>query len=414
MSFNTRVIRPAPPPEDLHDDIIYPDTIPFVIVHLLCLGAIWSGVTMTSVVLAITFYVVRMWGLTAGFHRYFSHRTYKTSRPFQFLLAFIAQMSAQRGVIWWTAVHRHHHLYSDQPQDAHSPRQSGFWRSHMGWIFIPRRSTVDYNTVPDLTKYPELVWLNKNAYTPAIALAVACFLIDGWPGLFVGFFISTVVLYHCTFFINSLAHVVGKQRYLTGDDSRNNWWLALITLGEGWHNNHHHYQSATAQGWRWYEVDISYYVLKVLSWVGLVWDLRAPPEEVVRGEQPIGRKVLERVAGELAATFSAERIAEQVRASAAQKAAFEEALQRFRAAREEMLQAASDELSARARRAREEAHAWIESHSLPHLPTMEEMRRRAEEMFQGAHSLEGVVERARELLQEAVSRRLLERALLPA
>jgi stearoyl-CoA desaturase (delta-9 desaturase) len=409
--LESRASQPVVAREDFPDDIVYPGAIPFVLAHLVCLGAFWSGVTTTSIVMAVVLYCVRMWAVTAGYHRYFSHRSYKTSRAFQLFIAVLGQTAAQRGAVWWAAVHRHHHLYSDTPQDTHSPRHMGFFNAHVGWIFRPRRFHADLSTVGDLTKYPELMWLNERPYFPAILLGVLCFLIDGWSGLFVGFFLSTVVLYHCVFFINSLAHVLGKQRYLTGDDSKNNWWLALITFGEGWHNNHHHYQSATAQGWRWYEIDISYYVLKALSWTGLVWDLRAPPEHIVSGEQPIGRKVLERVAGELAATFSAERIAEQVRASLAHKHSFEESLQRFRVAREEWKHAASEEIGARARRTVEEAQAWIANLSLPHLPPVEEMRRRAEEMFGGAHSLELVAERARELLHEAVSRRLMERSL---
>ena len=404
-------------PEEPHDDIIYPHTVPFVLVHLTCLAAFWTGVTLEAVIIAIVLYLARMWALTGGYHRYFSHRSYKTSRAFQFFMALLAQTSAQRGVIWWSAMHRHHHLHSDTPEDTHSPRHMGFLRAHMGWIFMPKRYKANLDLVPDLLRYPELVWLDKHTYLPAIVLAVLVFLIAGWPGLIVGFFVSTVVLYHCVFFINSLAHVVGKQRYVTGDDSRNNWWLALITLGEGWHNNHHYYQTATAQGWRWYEVDITYYVLKVLSWLGLVWDMRAPPEHVIRGEQPLGRKVVERVARQLAASFPAERIAEQVRTSRTTKPTLEELLQRFRTASEGWSQAASEELeelSARARRAREEALARLASVSMPHLPTLEELRRRAEDMFDGGPALEPVAERARELLQEAVSRILLERAADPA
>ena len=225
--------------DEPHDDIVYPEAIPFVLVHLVCLAAIWTGVPTTALVMAAVLYVVRMWGLTAGYHRYFSHRSYKTSRAFQFFMALVAQTSAQRGVLWWSATHRHHHLHSDTPQDVHSPRHMGFFYSHVGWIFSPRRNKADYSTVKDLSRYPELVWLDEHPYLPAVALAVLTFVIGGWPGLIVGFFWSTVVLYHCAFFINSMAHVIGKQRYVTGDDSRNNWWLALITLGEGWHNNHH-------------------------------------------------------------------------------------------------------------------------------------------------------------------------------
>lgn len=378
-----------------HDDIIYPTAIPFVLVHLACLGVIWTGVSATSVAVAVVLYLVRMWGITAGFHRYFSHRSYKTGRVMQFILAVIGQSSAQRGVIWWSAIHRHHHLHSDTEEDIHSPRHMGFFHSHVGWIFRPKRANADYSSVPDLTRFPELVWLDRFHLLPAIALAVGCFLLGGWEMLVVGFFWSTVVLYHCVFFINSLAHVVGSQRYLTGDDSRNNWWLALITLGEGWHNNHHHYQSATAQGWRWYEIDISYYVLKAMSWVGLVWDLRAPPERVLNNEQPVGRKVLEKVASQVAATVPVERLAQDLRE---------------RWARSHVL----DDLREVARRTREDAEARLEALTLPDLPSLEELEARAREMFDDQPSLEDVARRAREMVLEALSAHLLDPAPEPA
>jgi stearoyl-CoA desaturase (delta-9 desaturase) len=265
----------------------------------------------------------------------------------------------------------------------------GFFHSHVGWIFRPKRFETDYSSVPDLTRYPELMWMDKHPYFPAFLLAVGCFLLGGWPMLVVGFFWSTVVLYHCVFFINSMAHVVGSQRYVTGDDSRNNWWLALITLGEGWHNNHHFYQSATAQGWRWWEIDISYYVLKVLSWFGLVWDLRSPPEQVVRGQQPVGRKTLEKVASQLAATVPVEIIAGELKE---------------RWARSHVL----DDLRGLARRARADAEARLEALSLPLLPTMEEFEARAREMMPDTPSLDDIVQRAREMVLEALSAYVLE------
>jgi stearoyl-CoA desaturase (delta-9 desaturase) len=378
-----------------HDDIVYPATIPFILVHLACLGAIWTGVSATAVGVAVALYVIRMWGITAGYHRYFSHRSYKTSRVMQFIIAFIGQTSAQRGVIWWSAVHRHHHLYSDTEQDVHSPRHQGFLYSHVGWIFNRNNWKPDYGTVKDLTKYPELVWLNKINYIPSILLGVALFVWGGWGMLVVGFFWSTVALYHGTFFINSLAHVHGSQRYLTGDDSRNNFWLALITLGEGWHNNHHHYQSSTRQGFRWWEVDLSYYALKAMSWVGLVWDLRAPPEAIVRGERPIGRKVLEKVAGDLAGAFRVEAIANSVREAWADSHVFED-------------------LQGKARRARDQVELTLAELSIPHLPTIPELREKAEEMFHETASLDMIVNRAHEMLAQAVAAHLYDQALARA
>jgi stearoyl-CoA desaturase (delta-9 desaturase) len=226
--------------------------------------------------------------------------------------------------------------------------------------------------------------LDRFTYTPAIVLGTAMFLWGGWPMLVVGFFWSTVALYHGTFFINSLAHEMGSQRYLTGDDSRNNFFLAIITLGEGWHNNHHHYQSSTRQGFQWWEIDISFYVLKVMSWFRVVWDLRAPPEAIVRGEKPVGRKVVEKVAAELAEAFSVEIYAARVRESWAESHTL-------------------DDLAERAKRASEQLEERLTEMSLPLLPTVPELREKAEEMFQESPSLDEIVNRAHELLAAAVA-----------
>ena len=255
-----------------HDDIIYPSVMPFLLVHLGCFAAIWTGVTWQAVALCFLLYWARMFGVVAGYHRLFSHRAYATSRPVQFLFALLAQSSAQKSVLWWAAKHRHHHVHSDTPQDVHSPRHKGFIYSHVGWIFARQHDATDLAKVADLARYPELLWLHRFEQVPAVVLAILCFLIAGWPGLIVGFFWSTVLLYHATFCINSLAHVRGRKRYVTGDDSRNNWLLATFTMGEGWHNNHHAYQSSVRQGFRWWEFDAAYYVLRAMSWVGLVRD----------------------------------------------------------------------------------------------------------------------------------------------
>ena len=313
----------------------------------------------------------------------------------QFLIAFLGQTSAQRGAIWWAAVHRHHHLHSDTPEDVHSPRLFGFWYSHFGWIFNPKNWEPNAETVRDLTQYRELVILNKTNYAPAFLLGFVVWLWGGWPMLVVGFFWSTVAVYHGTFAINSLAHVWGSQRYLTGDDSRNNFFLALITLGEGWHNNHHHYQSSTRQGFRWWEIDISYYILKVMSWFGLVWGLRTPPDEVVRGLNPIGRNVLDKVATELAGSFSVEVISSRVRESWAESHTLED-------------------LSDRAKRTRDQLETRIAEMSLPHLPTIPELRDKAEEMFQESPSVDEIVNRAHELLAYMVAVHVCDMALAAA
>jgi stearoyl-CoA desaturase (delta-9 desaturase) len=293
-------------PRTLPDDIVYPSAIAFVLVHLAGVAAIWTGVTAKSVVLAIVLYVVRMFAITAGFHRLFSHRSFKTSRWFQFVLGFVAESSAQSGLLWWAARHREHHKHSDTELDPHSPVEHGFFFSHVGWIFHKKTDRTDYSSIPDLTRCPELVWLDRNRYAPVLLLGLLCFLIDGWTGVVVGLCWSTVATWHGTFAINSLAHVHGSKRYVTGDESRNNWWLALITLGEGWHNNHHWYQGAARQGFRWWEIDLTFYSLKLLSWVGLVWDLKEPPPELVRGEKLLPRPLVEKAAARIAAAIHAE------------------------------------------------------------------------------------------------------------
>jgi len=260
-------------------DYEWSGAIPMALVHLSVLGAFWTGVTVESVVCCVALYSLRMWGVTAGYHRYFSHRSFKTSRLFQFVLAFVAQGSAQRGALWWAAHHRVHHKKSDQPGDAHSPVVDGFWYSHIGWLFY-KNSDTEWSQIKDFAKYPELVWLNKYFLVPPVLMAVTTLWLFDLPGLLIGFMLSTVFTWHSTFAINSLTHVFGYRRYETGDDSRNHWLLALVTLGEGWHNNHHYYQSAARCGFHWWEVDITWYGLKALSWLGIVWDLREIPDHV--------------------------------------------------------------------------------------------------------------------------------------
>ncbi len=256
-------------------------SIPFFAFHLFAGVAVFLVPFHWSyVVWAVALYYVRMWVVTAGYHRYFAHRAFKTSRVFQFVLAFLAETSAQKGVLWWAANHRHHHRESDQPADVHSPLQDGFWWSHVGWILSDSYSETREEGIRDFARFPELRFLNRWHLLPPFLLAVGVFLIGGFPLLVWGFFVSTVVLWHGTFTINSLSHVFGSRRYKTTDTSRNNLLLALVTCGEGWHNNHHYHQNTANQGWFWWEVDTTFYVLKLLSALGLVWDLRLPSESV--------------------------------------------------------------------------------------------------------------------------------------
>jgi len=275
------------------DKLDWKRSLAFFILHGGCLLVIGAGWSWFAVGAAIFLYVVRMFAITAFYHRYFSHRSFRTSRLAQFIFAFWGNTSMQRGPLWWASVHRHHHKHSDEEEDAHSPKIHGFLWSHIGWITSERNFPTDYGRVKDLAKFPELVFLNRHDQVVPWIYGIGLWTI-GWllekyaPGLgtngfqlFVwGFFISTVFLLHGTFFINSLAHVFGHRRFKTTDTSRNSFILAMITLGEGWHNNHHRYMHSARQGFYWWEIDISYYTLKVFSWLGIIWDLRPVPKHI--------------------------------------------------------------------------------------------------------------------------------------
>jgi stearoyl-CoA desaturase (delta-9 desaturase) len=234
-----------------------------------------------------------MFAITGFYHRYFSHRSFRTSRAAQFAFALLGASAVQRGPIWWAAHHRHHHAYSDRPEDVHSPVQRGFLWSHMGWFLSRRHFQPPLDRVRDLLRFPELRWLDRFDIVVPIALALALFAsgaalerlapglgTSAWQLLVWGFFVSTVACYHGTYTINSLCHVWGRRRYATRDNSRNNAILALVTLGEGWHNNHHHYPMSVRQGFYWWEVDITYYLLRLLAALGIVWDLKPVPGAV--------------------------------------------------------------------------------------------------------------------------------------
>jgi stearoyl-CoA desaturase (delta-9 desaturase) len=256
-------------------------SLPFFGLHLACFAAIFTDVSWGALGLCISLQVIRMFAITAGYHRYFAHRTYRTSRWFQFVLAWIGCSALQKGPLWWASHHRHHHQHSDQGEDVHSPERLGFWWSHLGWILCSKYQDTNLRRIRDFANYPELRWLNHFHVIPGLVLAVGCFLLAGWQGLVWGFFISTVLLYHSTFAINSLCHMFGKRRYETTDTSRNSLLLALLTMGEGWHNNHHYYSTSVNQGFFWWELDISYYFLRLLSFFRVVWDLKTTPRHIL-------------------------------------------------------------------------------------------------------------------------------------
>ena len=268
--------------------------LPFIAMHLACFAVLWVGFSWFALWVALGLYVVRMFAITGFYHRYFSHKAFRTSRPVQFLFAMVGAASVQRGPLWWAAHHRHHHRHADTELDMHSPRH-GFFRSHMGWFLTKRGFATNFGNIPDLVKFPELRYLDRFDIVVPIVLAVSLYSLGAWlkiaepqlntsgPQLLVwGFFISTIVLFHATVTINSLAHRWGTRRYKTNDDSRNNAFLALITFGEGWHNNHHHFPGSASQGFKWWELDMTYLALKTMSFFGLVWDLKVVPPQLKR------------------------------------------------------------------------------------------------------------------------------------
>jgi stearoyl-CoA desaturase (delta-9 desaturase) len=268
--------------------------VPLLFLHLMCLGVFWVGWSWTAIGVCMLLYCVRMFAITAFYHRYFSHKAFKTNRFWQFIFGAIGNASVQRGPLWWAAHHRHHHRYTDQEQDVHSPSRHGFWWSHIGWLTSRANFPTNYKYVAEWAKYPELRWLNRYDTVIPVLLALALYILgallerfaphlgtNGLQMLVWGFFISTTVLLHATVTINSLDHMYGSRRYATPDTSRNNALLALITLGEGWHNNHHHYAVSARQGFFWWETDITYYLLFLMSRLGIVSDLRPVPEHMI-------------------------------------------------------------------------------------------------------------------------------------
>jgi len=275
--------------------------LPLIVLHLGCLAVFWVGWSWAAVMVSLILYIVRMFAITGFYHRYFSHKTFRTNRIWQFVFGIMGNASVQRGPLWWAAHHRHHHRFTDLEQDVHSPSRHGFWWSHIGWMTSKANFPTKLNYVKDWAKYPELRWLNRFDTAVPMILAISLYLFgellahwaphlktSGWQMVVWGFFISTVVLLHATLTINSFDHMYGTRRFDTPDSSRNNAFLSLITLGEGWHNNHHHYAVAARQGFYWWEIDITYYLLVLMSWIGIIRDLRPVPEHILRSGRPAG------------------------------------------------------------------------------------------------------------------------------
>ncbi|MCW8870868.1 MAG: acyl-CoA desaturase [Proteobacteria bacterium] len=274
--------------------------IPFIMLHLACLMVFWLPVTGFALLICGLSYFIRMFAITGFYHRYFSHKSFKTGRVMQTVFAVIGATATQRGPLWWAAHHRHHHVHADTDADSHSP-QHGFWHSHMGWFLQDKNFATQYDRVKDLTQFPELRWIDR--YDIIFPLLYMVFLYGLGEALKVfypalntsglqlvvwGYVVSTVLLAHVTYAINSLAHVFGSRQYNTGDNSRNNFILAILTLGEGWHNNHHCCPGSVRQGFRWWQIDISFYLLFLMSKVGLIWDLKKPNEVLLAKKKLTG------------------------------------------------------------------------------------------------------------------------------
>ena len=255
--------------------------LPFLAMHLACLGVLWVGFDRRAMLVAGALYVVRMFAITGFYHRYFAHRAFETNRGVQFVFAVLGASAVQRGPLWWAGHHRKHHRHADTERDVHSPSQHGFWWSHMGWITAADNFPTDMHEVRDLARFPELRFLDRFDILVPLVLAVTLFLAGGWSFLVWGFFVSTVVLFHATCLINSLAHALGRRRYATDDDSRNSFILAVITFGEGWHNNHHRYPGSARQGFFWWEFDLTYYALFILARARVIRNLRPVPRRVL-------------------------------------------------------------------------------------------------------------------------------------
>jgi stearoyl-CoA desaturase (Delta-9 desaturase) len=285
--------------QDPRPQIAWLRHFPFVAMHLGCFAVFSVGVGATAVTTAVVMYVIRMFAITAFYHRYFSHRAFRTSRLLQWFFAVVGNSAAQRGPLWWAAHHRLHHRHSDEAEDLHSPIRHGFFWSHFLWFANQGAERIDLRRIKDLSKYPELVFLDRYYSLVPILTGAGLFALGtilgrlapaletNGPQLFVwGFLVSTVCVYHGTFSVNSIAHLFGTRAYDTGDNSRNNFLLAIVTLGEGWHNNHHHFPSSVRQGHVWWQIDMTYYVLAAMARLGLIWDLRDHSARPRSAEQP--------------------------------------------------------------------------------------------------------------------------------
>jgi stearoyl-CoA desaturase (delta-9 desaturase) len=268
-----------------------------IIGHLAVLGAFFVPVTTELLVASVLTYFLRVFAIEGVAHRYFSHRSFKTSRGFQLMLAVLMASTGQRGPIWWAMHHRRHHRYSDEPGDPHSPVLGSRFHAYLGWLVSDETLATNPDEMRDLSRYQELVWINKYHYIFPLLTLVATYLLGqytsifgasqlGWSAVVWVFFVSTMAAHHVPYIVNTFAHgsrkgLFASRAYETPDTTSNLWWFAIPSMGAAWHNNHHRYMNAARAGFRWYELDLAYLTLRVLAAARLVWDLHEVPTHVV-------------------------------------------------------------------------------------------------------------------------------------
>ena len=243
-----------------------------VIAHLAAIAALffWSWPALISAV--VMYWVAGSLGVGMGYHRLLTHRGYKVPKPIEYFLVTCATLSLEGGPIQWVTTHRIHHAHTDQTGDPHTPRDGGWW-AHVGWIL--RGTAQDHSQAtleryaPDVVKDRYYVWLNKYYYVPLIVVGVGLLALGGFDVMLWGVFLRVTFGLHATWLVNSATHMWGRRRFETGEDSRNSWWVALLTFGEGWHNNHHAHPTSARHGLKWYEVDINWWGIRVLQFLGL-------------------------------------------------------------------------------------------------------------------------------------------------
>lgn len=231
------------------------------------------------IALLVLYFISGCLGIGLGYHRLLTHRGFKVAKPVEYFLALCGTLALQGGPIFWVGLHRQHHARADRDGDPHSPRDGFFW-SHVGWVLYGASYRNEsqrlgrFTYAPDLAKQPFYVWLTQFHYVPQIVVALFLLWLGGWPMVLWGIFLRTTLTWHVTWFVNSATHVWGYQRFMSNDDSRNNWWVALLSFGEGWHNNHHAHAASARHGLTWYEFDLNWIVIRALEWLGIAKDVR--------------------------------------------------------------------------------------------------------------------------------------------